>query len=296
LGAEEFDMGGEAVPLDQVDEGTGNGAEPDVLPAVGASDYEEDIDAVAGKFGAERFRVGHGVEATLELAGLGQPANFGVVEGLPGPGEDLWIVAGYLEVEAGVIVGSGGVEDASCQAAFEERSEGLLTPGAEGLEDAVGVVGFRRKGIVEEGLKVPLELTEEVAVGAAFYWVAYGRCWRDRQGRLSVAQAYNREGGRIAAGQVGYAYLRLWLGSTLKHTDETSGDGSGSRRCSLVPLRIVLFTATFLTITPTGNKLGVSSCSHFSDLTRTSFRTEGWITVVGRLTDSATGGDSIGDM
>ncbi len=83
--AEDIDMGGKILLLNEFDERAGDRAVVDV-GGVGTGDDEENVDAVAGKVG-ERWGIGQLAEAAFDAVLLGEEAaGEGIEEGFPGPG------------------------------------------------------------------------------------------------------------------------------------------------------------------------------------------------------------------
>ncbi len=83
--AEDIDMGGKILFLDEFDEWAGDGAVADV-GGVRTGNDEEDVDAVAGQVG-EEWGIGQLVEAAFDAVVLGEKAaGEGIEEGFPGPG------------------------------------------------------------------------------------------------------------------------------------------------------------------------------------------------------------------
>jgi hypothetical protein len=146
--------------FDQLDQRAGDGAVADV-GGIGPRDKQQDVDAVLGQR-AKRWRIGNVVKAAFDAVVLRQVSGLRVVQGFPGPGEDVRIVAANLQNVR------GGQPD-GCVAAVEKGVEGCGAPGFEGVEDAVGAGGFGREGIVEEVLQIPAELAHEVGSGLGFY-------------------------------------------------------------------------------------------------------------------------------
>jgi hypothetical protein len=128
----------------------------------GTADDQQDVDAIVGEIGGG-LRTGKLVEVALQAPLVREvAAGLRIVQCLPGPGENVGIVGSNLQ-DGGVAKPIPGI------ATVEERVESLRSPGAKGVEDVVGVIGFRMERVVEKLFQIPAQLAHERRVGTAFH-------------------------------------------------------------------------------------------------------------------------------
>ena len=101
------------------------------------------------------MRIAEPVQLPLDLAGPSQYACFRIAQRFPGPIQNGWVIAGDPQLQLAVLLARGGVEQAPRGALAEEGQEGLLAPGFQGFPNALGVLGFRREGVIEKRFQIP---------------------------------------------------------------------------------------------------------------------------------------------
>ena len=128
--AEDRDAGGQAVLLDLLDQGAGDGAVLHV-GLEGPGRDEQDIEPVVWEALGQGRRVRHVVELPLDVAFLGEITTLGVVQGLPGPGQDGRLIGDDSQLQVLGAVPDDVAVPVAGHAAMEEGLEGVRAPGFE---------------------------------------------------------------------------------------------------------------------------------------------------------------------
>src|SRR5579863_10109431 len=102
------------------------------------------------------------IEASLDAAQVGQRACRRIFQRLPGPVEDLRIIARNPQKEMLHAVASGVTIEVTTLSGIEQRLKCDLSPAAQGAQHALRVVGLRRERIAEKVLEIPAQLARQI--------------------------------------------------------------------------------------------------------------------------------------
>ena len=191
--AEYVNMHGQLLVTGQFHQRTGQGMKTDILVSTRSGNDQQDVDAVFGQIFRQGQRVWH-IPADLPLnpAMMGQGAAFRIIQGLPGPSQNLGIIgrnfqvqvfqalfAGLLQPEIGLLV--------------KQRLKAVLAPLPQSILDPLGHIRKGPCGQFKKLLQIPAQILLE---SAAWTTGNSGLSWpgqRHRSRGLQVAAAQNHE-------------------------------------------------------------------------------------------------------